>query len=145
MQLPQYRWRFAHLVALWAYGVSQPVFAMLKSNPEFLVVRASTRGDVAVFTLLVALGVPLLVLGVERLAAVFHPAIGNALHALAIWAFAFLAGLQVLRLIHPDRSFALLLPLAIATIAAVLYLRSRPFRTFLSISVALPIIVRGTA
>ena len=28
MQLPQYRWRFAHLVALWAYGVSQPVFAM---------------------------------------------------------------------------------------------------------------------
>ena len=140
MQLPQYRWRFAHLVALWAYGVSQPVFAMLKGNPEFLVVRASTRGDVAVFTLLVALGVPLLVLGVERLAAVFHPAIGNALHALAIWAFAFLAGLQVLRLIHPDRSFALLLPLAIATIAAVLYLRSRPFRAFLSISVALPII-----
>ena len=58
------------------YGVSQPVFSMLKGNPEFLVVRASTRGDVVVFALLVALGVPLLVLGLERLAAVFHPAIG---------------------------------------------------------------------
>jgi len=140
MRMPSYRWRFAHLAALWAYGVSQPVLAMLKSNPEFLVVRASTRVDVVVFTLLVTLAVPLLVVGAERLASALHPAIGNALHVVGIWAFAFLAGLQVLRPMHPDGNPMLLLPLALASVAAVLYLRVRPFRTFLSISVVLPII-----
>jgi hypothetical protein len=140
MQLPPYRWRLAHLAALWAYGVSQPVFAMLKSNPEFLVVRASTRSDVVIFTLLVTLGVPLIVLGAERLAALFNSAIGNTLHVLAIWGLAFVAGLQVLRLLHPDRSLTLLLPLTIAVVATVLYLRTTAFRAFLSISVALPIV-----
>ena len=48
---PAYRWRFAHLAALWGFGVSQPVFSMLKGNPEFLVVRGSTREDVVVFAL----------------------------------------------------------------------------------------------
>ena len=27
MLLPALRWRFAHLAALWGYGVSQPVFS----------------------------------------------------------------------------------------------------------------------
>ena len=54
-QLPSYPWRLAHLTALWAYAVGQPVFSMLKGNPEFLVVRGSTRTDVIVFALLVAL------------------------------------------------------------------------------------------
>jgi hypothetical protein len=37
MNLPSYRWRLAHVAALWADGVGQPVFSMLKGNPEFLV------------------------------------------------------------------------------------------------------------
>ena len=59
MDLPSYRWRFVHLAALWAYGVSQPVFSMLKGNPEFLVVRGSSRLDVVVFALVLALVPPL--------------------------------------------------------------------------------------
>jgi hypothetical protein len=35
-----------HLVALWAFGVSQPVFALIDANPEFLVVRGATRSEV---------------------------------------------------------------------------------------------------
>ena len=71
--------------------MSQPVFAMLKGNPEFLVVRASTRGDVVVFALLVAFVVPLVVLGVEGSLGRPRDA-RKALHALAIWAFAFVPG-----------------------------------------------------
>ena len=41
--LPSFPWRLAHLAALWAYGVAQPTFSMLQGNPEFLVVRGSTR------------------------------------------------------------------------------------------------------
>ena len=52
MTFPPFRWRFAHLAALWGYGVSQPVFSMLGGNPEFLVVRGSTRLDVVVFAVL---------------------------------------------------------------------------------------------
>ena len=41
LQLPSYPWRFAHLAALWGYGVSQPVFSMLLGNPEFLVINGA--------------------------------------------------------------------------------------------------------
>ncbi len=34
MALPSYPWRFAHLAALWGYGVSQPVFSMLLGEPR---------------------------------------------------------------------------------------------------------------
>ena len=52
MNLDSYRVRAVHLVALWAYAVSQPVFSLLEGNPEFLVVRGSTRAEVAIFALL---------------------------------------------------------------------------------------------
>ena len=41
--LPSYRLRAAHLIAVWAYAVSQPIFSMLDANPEFVLVRGSTR------------------------------------------------------------------------------------------------------
>jgi hypothetical protein len=140
MRLPSYRWRFAHLVALWAYGVSQPVFSMLKGNPEFLVVRGSARADVIGFALILAFAVPLVVVAVEALAGIVSRTLANALHIVAIWCFGFLAALQLVRLLDPVRGAALLLPLVPAALAAIAYVRWRPFRTFLSVSAVLPVI-----
>ena len=140
MQLPSYRWRFAHLAALWAFGVSQPVFSMLKGNPEFLVVRGSTRLDVVVFALLVAFVLPLVVVGAEALLSLVSRTLGGALHIVAIWCFGFLAVLQFARLFDTQRGAALLLPIVPAALVAVAYLRSRVFRSFLSVAVALPLL-----
>ena len=140
MDLPSYRWRFAHLAALWAYGVGQPVFSMLKANPEFLVVRGSTRWDVMVFSLLLVVVPPLAVVATEALASLFSYTLAGALHILAIWSFSFLAALQLVRLLDPERGAALLLPMVPAALAAIAYLRWRAFRSFLSVSLVLPLI-----
>jgi hypothetical protein len=140
MELPSYRWRFVHLAALWGYGVSQPVFSMLTGNPEFLVVRGSTRADVVVFALALAFVPPLVVVSVEMLAALVSRALSGALHVVAIWGFAFLAVLQLTRLLDVERGAALLLPMLPALLVAFLYLKLRGFRSFLSLSFVLPIL-----
>jgi hypothetical protein len=140
MQLPSYRWRALHLAALWAYGVSQPVFSMLKGNPEFLVVRGSTRMDVVVFALLVTFVPPLAVVGAEAVVAVVSRTLAGALHVVAIWCFGFLVAVQLVRLLDAQPAAVLLIPVAIAAVAALLYPRSRLFQSFLSVSFALPVI-----
>ena len=140
MQLPSYRWRFAHLAALWAYGVGQPVFSMLKGNPEFLVVRGSTRWDVIVFALLLAFIPPLLVVASEAIVALLSRTLAGAVHVVAIWSFSFLVALQLVRLLDPERGAALLLPMVPAALAAIAYMRWRAFRSFLSVSLVLPLI-----
>ena len=95
MQLPSYRWRFAHLAALWGYGVSQPVFSMLKGNPEFLVVRGSTRADVVLFAVLLAFVPAARGAAAEAVIVARVARCRRALHIVAIWAFAFLAVLQL--------------------------------------------------
>ena len=138
--LPAYRWRFAHLAALWGYGVSQPVFSMLKGNPEFLVVRGSTRLDVVTFALLVAFVVPLAVVGLEAIVSLASRTLEGVLHIVAIWCFGCLAVLQIVRLLDVQRGAALLIPLVPAALAALAYLKSRVFRSFLSVSVVLPVL-----
>ena len=57
--LPSYPLRAVHLVAVWAYAVSQPIFALLQGNPEFLVVRGATRSEVIAFAVLLTTVPPL--------------------------------------------------------------------------------------
>ena len=137
---PAYRWRFAHLAALWGFGVSQPVFSMLKGNPEFLVVRGSTREDVVVFAVLLAFLPPLLVVVVEAIVAPVWKLLSRALHSVAIWAFGFLACLQLVRLLEPERGIALLLPMIPAVAILIAYMRWEAFRSVLSFSLLLPVL-----
>ena len=140
MTFPSYGWRFAHLAALWGYGVSQPVFAMLGGNPEFLVVRGSTRMDVVVFAVLLAFVPPLVVVTVEAVLAPLSRSVAGALHVVAIWSFSFLAVLQLVGFLDPQRAGALLLPMIPAALLALAYIRFAAFRSFLSLSLALPVI-----
>ena len=140
LRLPSYPWRFAHLAALWGFGVSQPVFSMLKGNPEFLVVRGSSRGDVVVFALLLAFAPPILVVLAEAVIGLFWALLSRALHVAAVWCFGYLALLQLVRISEPERAVALLLPVLPAAALAVAYMRWNAFRSVLSISLALPLL-----
>ena len=138
--LPSFPWRLAHLAALWAYGVAQPTFSMLQGNPEFLVVRGSTRLDVVAFALILLLGPPLLVVALEALLARLPGTLDGAIHLVALWAFGTLAILQLTRLLDLRSGASLLLPVVPALVLAVAYLRWPLVRTFLSVSLALPAI-----
>lgn len=140
LRLPSYPWRFAHLAALWGFGVSQPVFSMLKGNPEFLVVRGSTRGDVVAFAILLAFGPPLAIAAVEAIVARVWALLARALHVAAVWCVGFLAVLQLVRLLEPANGAALLLPMLPAALIALAYMRWDAFRSVLSVAVVLPIL-----
>ena len=61
LTLPSYRIRFLHLTAVWAYAVSQPVFALIDGNPDIILSRDATRFSVALFAVLVTVVPPALV------------------------------------------------------------------------------------
>jgi Sulfatase len=56
-----------HLLVLWSFAVAQPLFDLLGKNGEFFGARGSTRWDVVVFALAVAVLPPALLLGLEAL------------------------------------------------------------------------------
>jgi hypothetical protein len=145
MQLPRYRWRFAHLAALCVgHGVAQPVFSMLKSNPEFLVVQRSTRADAGLFAVLIVVVPPLVILGAEapisiafRAARCTWSPSGRSRSSRTV--------LKLVRLLDPERRAALLLPMFPARLLALAYMKWSVFRAFLSVSFALPVLARVTA
>ncbi len=139
MQL-SYGWRFAHLAALWGYGVSQPIFAMLLANPEFLVINGASRAVAVTSAIVLAFGPPLIALGVEAALGVVSTRAATVAHLLCVALFGFTALLQVLALFDPSRRLALVVPAVLAYVGMVVYARWSPLRTFLSISVVLPVV-----
>ena len=140
MSMPSYPWRFAHLAALWGYGVSQPIFSMLKGNPEFLVINGASRTEAVAFAVVLAFGPPLIAVGIEIACGVVSPKVSALVHVLAVWLFGFTALLQVLQRFDPTRASTLLIPAAGAYAAAIAYTRWRPIQSFLSISLVLPVV-----
>ena len=140
MKLPSYPWRFAHLAALWAYGVSQPVFSMLKGNPEFLVITGASRLDTLAFAVVLAFGPPLLAVALEATAGVVSTRLAALLHLITLWLFGFIAAVQILARFHPSATWTLLVPATVAYLGAIAYARWSIVRSFLSISLALPVV-----
>jgi hypothetical protein len=140
LTLPAYRWRFAHLAALWGYGVSQPVFSLLKGNPEFLVFTGVSRTDTVAFALILAFGPALLVVLLEIALGAASYRAGSIVHLLVLWSFGFLALLQVLAAFDPTSAWTMVLPAAAAYGGTIAYARWSAVRSFLSLSLALPIL-----
>ena len=137
--MPSYPWRFAHLAALWGYGVSQPIFSMLKGNPEFLVINGASRAEAVLFAIVLAFGPPLVVVGAESVCSLVSSKISAVVHVLAVWLFGFAALLQVLARFDPTHAATLLIPAAVAYGGAIAYTRWKPIQSFLSVSVVLPV------
>jgi hypothetical protein len=140
MTLPSYPWRFAHLAALWGYGVSQPVFSLLKGNPEFLVITGASRLDTIAFALVLAFVPPLLAVALEAVAGTVSTRLDALLHVIAVWLFGFTAAVQLLSRFDPSATWTLLAPAVLAYIGAIAYSRWSLVRSFLSVSVALPVL-----
>ena len=86
----------AHLAVLWALGFAQPLFEILSESPEFFVARGNGRADVVVLAVGLVVVPPALMLAVEALARLIHPALGYAVHLLFVGLLAAALALQVL-------------------------------------------------
>jgi len=138
--LPSYRLRFAHLVSVWAYSVSQPVFSMLDDNPEFLVVRGSTRLEIVVLAVGLTIGIPLLAVLAERLVSLVSREAGDVLHLLFLGLFVTPLMLFILKRFDPGPTVAVVAVAAGGVAVVSSYVRWRQMRTFLTLSIVLPVV-----
>ena len=132
---------FAHLAALSAFAVAQPLFDLLGESPDFFAVRGSSRWDIVLFALAVVLVPPAALVAVEALVGLVSKQLRQALHLLLVGGLAGVVLVQVLERTTDLRSTRVLLALAalLGAGVALLYRRAPPFRTLLSVRAAAPL------
>ena len=130
--------RGLHLLALSAFGISQPMFQALGDSPVFFAVQGLHAQDVVLYSVALVLLVPAVALGVELIAGLLHPRIAVEVHQLFVVVLAFaILGRALSRL---PLGFASVLALAAAICAASVYRTWEPARTFLTICALAPIL-----
>ena len=130
--------RGAHLGALWAFAVAQPLFNLLGSHPEFFATHGSRGGVIVAFALALILVPPLVLLGVEWLAGLVSVALGWAFHLAVVTVLVAALALQVVERDYPLAGFGIALALGVAT--ALIYARARPAQSFLSVLSPAPLV-----
>ena len=140
LALPSYPLRAVHLVAAWAYAVSQPVFSLLEANPEFLVVRGSTRTEIVLFAILLVFGPPLIAVLSQLVVRQVSSHAADLLHLAFLGAFVVPLAFQVLKALDPTTAVAVLGAAGTGLLVVLMYVRLRAARLFLAFSVALPLV-----
>jgi hypothetical protein len=125
---------------MWAYSVSQPVLSMLDANPEFVVVRGSTKGEIVAFAVALVVVVPAVALLAEWLVSLASRRAGDILHVAFLGLFVVPLALLVAKQFDPVPLLAVTAAVAAAAGLVAAYLRWRHLRTFLTFSVVLPAI-----
>jgi hypothetical protein len=127
---PSARVRFAHLFALSAFGVAQPVFSLLSNKPYYLAIERFTATEVVLYSLALLLVVPLILLAAETLVDLVQPRVAGFLHRFFM---GLLVALVVAHALHdlPD-NYTAVAALVAALLFARLYLTWAPARLFLT-------------
>jgi Sulfatase len=132
---------FLHLAVLSAFALAQPLFNLLSDNPEFFAARGSTAADVIVFALLLVLVPPALLLGVELLIGLAGPTARRLAHLVLIALLAAVIFIQALKdAIDAGDGVLIGLALLLGALAALLYARAEPVRSFMSVLSPAPLV-----
>jgi hypothetical protein len=136
---------FAHLAALSAFAVAQPLFDLLGRNPDFFAVRGSSRWDIVLFALVVVVLPPAVLIAVEAVAHFVSPRARDVLHLVFVAGLAGAIIIQALERRSGLTSTAVLVSLAalLGTATALLYRRFPPLRTLLSVLALAPVAFLG--
>ncbi|HYY21612.1 MAG TPA: sulfatase-like hydrolase/transferase [Thermoleophilaceae bacterium] len=130
-----------HVGALWTLAVAEPLFDLIRKNPDFLAARGLQGGDVVLFALALALAPPLILWGLEALAWLIDHRAQRALHLLFMAALAGLIAIQALKKTSLDGSVAVIaLSAVIGVAAAALYSRAAPVRSFVTVLSPAPLV-----
>jgi uncharacterized membrane protein YgcG len=132
---------FGQLAALSAFALAQPLFSLLKDNPEFFAARGSTGSDIISFSVLLVLVPPLALLLIELLVGLASRAAARWLHVGFVGLGVALIAAQALKKAFDASDLVLiLLSVAIGAALAVLFARTEGLRSFLTILSPAPLV-----
>jgi hypothetical protein len=133
-----------HLGALWALAVAQPLFDLIRQNPDLLAARGMRGLEVVLFAVVIALVPPLILVALEAASGLVAAGLRRGLHLVLVAILFGLIAIQALKHVGVSAAAALIVLAAVTGIAAaILYRRAAPVRSFLTVLSAAPILVLG--
>jgi hypothetical protein len=134
-------WSLLNLAVLWTFAVAQPLFDLLKDNPEFFAARGSSGGDIISFSVLLVVAPPLLLLAIELLLGLLGRRVREGAHIAFIGVLVALIAAQALKKAF-DASDVVLIVLSVAIGAGVaaLWARAEAVRSFLNVLSPAPLV-----
>jgi hypothetical protein len=134
-------WAYLGLAVLWTFAVAQPLFDLLKDNPEFFAARGSSGFDIVSFSVLLVVLPPLLMLGVELLVGLAGRGAREGAHLVLMSILVALIAAQAIKksVDLPD-PLMIVLSIAIGSGAATLYAAAEPVRSFLRVLSPVPLV-----
>ncbi|MET0614496.1 MAG: sulfatase-like hydrolase/transferase [Thermoleophilaceae bacterium] len=134
-------WAYLNLAVLWTFAVAQPLFDLLKDNPEFFAARGSSGFDIISVSVLLVVLPPAILLGIELLLGLIRPEVRQAAHVGFLGALVVLIAAQALKKsIDTSDTVLIVLSVAIGAGAALLWARAEPVRSFLNILSPVPLV-----
>ena len=132
---------FGHLTVLSTFALAQPLFSLLSDNPEFFAARGSTPADIIVFSVLLVFLPPLALLGLELLFGLAGPLVRRIVHLVLVALLAAVIFVQALKDALGSSDVLLVgVALALGAIAAALYARAEPVRSFMTVLTPAPLV-----
>ena len=134
-------WAYLNIAVLWTFAVAQPLFDLLKDNPEFFAARGSSGFDIVSFSVLLVVLPPALLLAVELLIGLAGRPARRGAHMVILGALVALIAAQALKKSIDASDLVLIgLSLAIGAGLAVLWARAEPVRSFLNVLSPVPLV-----
>jgi Sulfatase len=134
-------WAYANLAVLWTFAVAQPLFDLLKDNPEFFAARGSSGFDIVSFSVLLVVLPPALLLAVELLLGLLGRQVRRGAHIAFLGVLVALIAAQALKkTIGAADPVLIALSLAIGAAVAALWARTEPVRSFLNVLTPAPLV-----
>jgi hypothetical protein len=134
-------WSYLNLAVLWTFAVAQPLFDLLKDNPEFFAARGSSGFDIVSFSVLLVVLPPAILLGIELLLGLIRPEVRQVAHVVFLGALvALIAAQAIKKSIDASDTVLIVLAVAVGAALAVLWARAEPVRSFLNILAPVPLV-----
>lgn len=132
----------AHVGALWALAIVQPMLSLLGGSPEFFVARDNSPGQIVLYVLVLTFGLPLIVLAVETLLDRFNRNLRWAVHLVLMALVGALLALSIIKR-YLDLPAAVLIGMSLlgGAAGALAYDRFRFPRAFMDLLTPAPIVL----
>ena len=134
-------WAYLGLAVLWKFAVAQPLFDLLKDNPEFFAARGSSGFDIISWSVLLVALPPAVLLAVELLIGLAGETPRRIAHLVLIAGLVTLIAVQALKKsIEASDAVLIVLSVAIGAGMGVLWARAEPVRSFLNVLSPVPLV-----
>jgi Sulfatase len=134
-------WAYLNLAVLWTFAVAQPLFDLLKDNPEFFAARGSSGFDIISFSVGLVVLPPAVLLAIELLAGLAGRRVRRGVHIAFLGVLVALIAAQALKKsFDASDTVLIVLSVAIGAALAALWARTEPVRAFLNVLSPAPLV-----